>query len=92
VARSRDAAPIVQTIFAVAHERGTIMHDPDPNDPRHKGAIDTGGDPDQQHSDAAEERGERNETGRHVARGGKQQGDVNGASGDEKQDPRSGKA
>lgn len=38
----------------------------------------------------AEERGERLETGRTIARGGKQSGPVPGATGDDPNDPRSG--
>jgi hypothetical protein len=38
----------------------------------------------------AEERGERIETGRQIARGGKDQGCVPGATGDDLNDPRSG--
>jgi hypothetical protein len=38
----------------------------------------------------AEERGERLETGRQIARGGKQDGSVPGATGDDATDPRSG--
>jgi hypothetical protein len=38
----------------------------------------------------AEERGERIETGRQIARGGKKEGEVPGATGDEPADPRSG--
>lgn len=39
----------------------------------------------------AEERGERIETGRDIARGGQQEGTVPGATGDDPTDPRSGK-
>lgn len=39
----------------------------------------------------AEERGERVETGRQIARGGKTHGDVPGATGDDANDPRTGK-
>ena len=39
----------------------------------------------------AEERGERLETGRQIARGGKQEGPVPGATGDDAADPRAGK-
>lgn len=39
----------------------------------------------------AEERGERIETGRRIARGGKEEGDVPGATSDDHADPRSGK-
>ena len=38
----------------------------------------------------AEERGERMETGRQIARGGKQDGPVAGATSDDSTDPRSG--
>jgi len=38
----------------------------------------------------AEEWGDRVETGRDIARGGKDQGEVPGATGDEPTDPRSG--
>lgn len=38
----------------------------------------------------AEERGERIETGRQIARGGKQEGEIPGATGDDRDDPRSG--
>jgi hypothetical protein len=38
----------------------------------------------------AEERGERIETGRDIARGGKQSGSVPGATGDDPKDPRAG--
>ena len=38
----------------------------------------------------AEERGERIETGRQIGRGGKPEGEVEGATGDEPADPRSG--
>jgi hypothetical protein len=37
----------------------------------------------------AEERGERIETGRKIARGGKEEGTVPGATGDDPTDPRS---
>jgi hypothetical protein len=40
----------------------------------------------------AEERGERLETGRTIARGGKQKGDVPGATGDDRTDPRAGQS
>jgi len=39
----------------------------------------------------AEERGERIETGRRIARGGKNEGEVPGATGDDASDPRAGK-
>ncbi|HVK08744.1 MAG TPA: hypothetical protein VM597_08210 [Gemmataceae bacterium] len=38
----------------------------------------------------AEERGERIETGRQIARGAKPEGEVKGATGDDPDDPRSG--
>jgi hypothetical protein len=43
---------------------------------------------DQDATTPAEERGERIETGRQIARGGHQEGDVPGATGDDRSDPR----
>jgi hypothetical protein len=47
--------------------------------------------PDPDATTPAEERGERIETGRRIARGGKDEGEVPGATGDDADDPRAGR-
>lgn len=47
--------------------------------------------PEQEVTTPAEERGERLETGRQIARGGKSEGQVPGATGDDADDPRAGR-
>lgn len=61
----------------------------DPKDP----AAENVGEPEETReypTSPAEERGERIETGRQIARGGKPDGRVAGATGDDPADPRSG--